>query len=57
MFYRRGVEDVFGGQAYFAQMIKTYGDYGQHDAADRYSPSPMIKTIVKIRDGRSIYAT
>lgn len=25
---------------------------GQHDAAGRYSPSPMIETIIKIRDGR-----
>jgi hypothetical protein len=47
-----GVEEVFAGQADFAQMIKLYGDYGQHDAAGRYSPSPMIETIVKIRDGR-----
>jgi len=51
-FYERGVEDVFAGQADFAQMIKLYGDYGQHDAAGRYSPSPIIETIVKIRDGR-----
>ena len=34
------------------KMIKLYGDYGQHDTAGRYSPSPMIETIVKIRDGR-----
>ena len=33
-------------------MIKLYGDYGHHDAAGRYSPSPMIETIVKMRDGR-----
>jgi len=52
VFYRRGVEDVFAGQADFAQMIKIYGYYGQNDAAGRYSPSPMIETIVKIRDGR-----
>ena len=52
VFYRRGVEDVFAGQADFAQITKIYGDYGQHDAAGRYSPSPMIDTIVKIRDGR-----
>lgn len=51
-FYRRGVEDVFAGQADFAQLIKIYGDHGQHDAAGRYSPAPMIETIVKIRDGR-----
>jgi hypothetical protein len=29
-----------------------YGDHGQHDAAGRYSPAPMIETIIKIRDGR-----
>jgi len=51
-FYRKGVEDVFAGQADFAQLIKLYGDYGQHDAAGRYSPAPMIETIIKIRDGR-----
>lgn len=51
-FYRRGVEDVFAGQADFAQLIKLYGDHGQHDAAGRYSPAPMIETIIKIRDGR-----
>jgi len=33
-------------------MIKLYGDYGQHDAAGRYSPAPMIETIAKIREGR-----
>ena len=52
VFYRRGVEDVFAGQADFAQIIKIYGGYGQHDAAGRYSPAPMIETIIKIWDGR-----
>jgi IS1 family transposase len=52
VYYRRGVEDVFAGQADFAQLIKLYGDHGQHDAAGRYSPAPMIETIIKIRDGR-----
>jgi len=51
-FYRGGVEEIFAGQADFAQLIKLYGDYGQHDAAGRYSPSPMIETIIRIRDGR-----
>lgn len=51
-FYQRGVEDVFAGQADFAQLIKLYGDYGQHDAAGRYSPGPMVEVISKIRDGR-----
>jgi hypothetical protein len=52
LFYRSGVEEIFAGQADFAQMIKLYGDYGQRDAAGRYSPAPLIETIVKIRDGR-----
>jgi IS1 family transposase len=51
-FYRRGVEDIFAGQADFAQVIKLFGDHGQHDAAGRYSPAPMVETIIKIRDGR-----
>ena len=51
-FYERGVENVFAGRADFAQLVKIYGDHGQHDAAGRYSPSPMIEAIVKIRDGR-----
>jgi IS1 family transposase len=51
-FYQKGVEDVFAGQADFAQLIKLYGDHGQHDAAGRYSPAPMIETIIRVRDGR-----
>lgn len=52
VFYRNGVEEIMAGQADFAQMIKIYGDYGQHDTTGRYSPAPMIETIIKIRDGR-----
>jgi len=51
-FYRGGVEDVFAGQADFAQTTKIFGDYGQHDAAGRYSPAPMTQVIIKILDGR-----
>lgn len=51
-FYERGVEDVFAGQADFAQLIKLYGDYGQRDAAAKYSPGPIAEVITKIRDGR-----
>lgn len=51
-FYRKGVEDVFAGQADFAQVIKIFGDHGQHDTAGRYSPAPMIETIIRVRDGR-----
>ena len=52
VFYRKGVEDVFAGSCDFAQVIKLFGDYGQHDAAGRYSPAPMVETIIRIQDGR-----
>ncbi len=52
-FYQRGVEDVFAGQADFAQLVKLFGDYGQFDTADaRYSPPRITEVISKIRDGR-----
>jgi len=50
-FYERAIEDVFGGTVDFAQLIKLYGDYGQH-GTERYSPSPIVEVISKIRDGR-----
>jgi IS1 family transposase/transposase-like protein len=51
-FYERGVEDVFGGTVDFAQLVKLYGDYGQHDAAAKYSPGKIMEVISKVRDGR-----
>jgi len=51
-FYTRGVEDVFAGQADFAQLIKLFGDIGQHDTEARYSPPRITEVISKIRDGR-----
>ena len=51
-FYERGVEDTFGGTVDFAQLIKLYGDYGQHDSQSRYSPPRITEVISKIRDGR-----
>jgi len=50
--YERGVENVFAGQADFAQLIKLYGDLGQHDNESRYSPPRITEVISKIRDGR-----
>jgi hypothetical protein len=47
IYYRRGVEDVFAGQADFAQITKIYGDYGQHDAAGRYW------TLLAVSDDRN----
>ena len=49
-FYERGVENVFAGQADFAQLIKLYGDYGQRE--ERYSPGRITEVISKVRDGR-----
>lgn len=50
-FYVGAVEECFGSEVDFAQLVKLYGDYGQHDAEAKYSPSPIIETIVKIRQG------
>jgi IS1 family transposase len=50
-FYERAVEDVFGGTVDFAQLIKLFGDIGQ-PGSERYSPSPIVEVISKIRDGR-----
>jgi IS1 family transposase len=49
-FYTRHVEDAFGCEVDFAQLIKLYGDYGQI-GAERYSPSPIVETIPKVRCG------
>ena len=38
-FYERGVEDVFGGTVDFAQLIKLFGDIGQHDTECEVFPT------------------
>jgi len=50
-FYKVAVPDQFGADVDFAQLVKLYGDYGQHDAAGRYSPSPIVEVISKVRAG------
>jgi len=50
-FYQRTVEDAFGAEVDFAQLIKLYGQYGQHDADAKYSPSPIVEVISKVRNG------
>ena len=50
-FYRRQVEEAFGEDVDFAQLVKLYGDYGQHDAEAKYSPSPIVEVISKVRQG------
>jgi len=51
VFYNRHVEDAFGSEVDFAQLIKLYGQYGQHDADAKYSPSPIVEVISKVRIG------
>jgi len=50
-FYRRQVEDAFGEDVDFAQLVKLYGDFGQHDAESKYSPNPIMEVISKVRQG------
>jgi IS1 family transposase len=50
-FYRQAVPKAFDLDVDFAQLVKLYGDYGQHDAAGRYSPSPIVEVISKVRTG------
>src|SRR6266568_823765 len=47
-FYQKAVEESFGLDVDFAQLVKLYGDYGQH-GTERYSPSPIIEVISKVR--------
>jgi len=51
VFYNRHVEDAFGSEVDFAQLVKLYGQYGQHDADAKYSPSPIVEVISKVRAG------
>lgn len=51
--FYRSIQGIFAGQADFAQLVKLFGDYGQHDSPDaRYSPSGLTEVISKIVDGR-----
>jgi IS1 family transposase len=50
-FYINAIENSFGSDVDFAQLVKLYGDYGQHDAAGKYSPSPILECISKIIQG------
>ena len=43
--------DSFGLDVDFAQLVKLYRDYGQHDAAGSYSPSSIVEAISKVRTG------
>jgi hypothetical protein len=50
-FYINAIERSFGSDVDFAQLVKLYGDYGQHDAAAKYSPSPIVECISKVIQG------
>ncbi len=50
--YTASVPDTFGLDADFAQLVKLFGDYGQHDGPDaRYSPPRIMEVISKVRTG------
>jgi IS1 family transposase len=51
IFYRRHVEEAFGSEVDFAQLIKLYGEYGQHDSEGKYSPNPIKEGISRVRAG------
>jgi len=51
IFYRRHVEDAFGAEVDFAQLIKLYGDYGQRDSEAKYSPNPIKEVISRVING------
>jgi transposase-like protein/IS1 family transposase len=50
-FYVEAIERAFGADVDFAQLIKLYGDYGQHDSATKYSPSPIVEVISRTIQG------
>jgi IS1 family transposase len=51
-FYVDAMARYFGSDVDYAQLIKLYGDYGQHDAGPgRYSPPPIVETISRIIQG------
>ncbi|MGA2389762.1 MAG: IS1 family transposase [Candidatus Sulfotelmatobacter sp.] len=51
--FYRSIQSVFAGRCHFAQLVKLFGDYGQHDGPDaRYSPSGLTEVISKVIDGR-----
>jgi transposase-like protein/IS1 family transposase len=49
-FYNSAVADTFGLDVDFAQLVKLFGDFGQHDEG-RYSPPRIAEVISKVRIG------
>jgi hypothetical protein len=51
--FYRSIQGIFAGQADFAQLVKLFGDYGQHDSPDARYPLPGITEVIsKMIDGR-----
>jgi len=49
--YQAAVPDTFGLDVDFAQVVKMF-DHGQYDTTEaRYSPSPIVEVISKVRSG------
>ncbi len=48
--YQRQVEDTFGSEVDYAQLIKLYVSAVQ-EGNERYSPSPIVETISKVQIG------
>jgi transposase-like protein/IS1 family transposase len=50
--YTDAVPAAFGLDVDFAQLVKLFGDFGQHDGPDaRYSPPRITEVISKVRTG------
>ena len=39
------------GLRHYTQLVKLFGEWGQHDANARYSPSPIVEVLSKVRTG------
>lgn len=50
-FYVDAIENEFGSEVDFAQLVKLFGDYGQHDSEAKYSPSPIMEVISRVCSG------
>lgn len=51
VFYQRHVEEAFGSEVDYAQLIKMYGGMDQRGAEAKYSPSPIKEVITRIQSG------
>jgi len=49
--YRTAIQDVFGDNIDFAQLVKTYGNVPEHGTAARYSPGQVVETHTVVLNG------